>query len=98
MSIVLVVRLTAQLNKAEELAEVLKELAVESRQEPGCELYIRRRIPRTPTRSFSTSSTSTRRRSTRTPRATISSGSRSASFFAARRPARAHLLSDDLEV
>jgi len=40
MSIVLVVRMTAQLNKAEELAEVLKELAVESRQEPGCELYI----------------------------------------------------------
>jgi quinol monooxygenase YgiN len=40
MSIVLVVRLTAQLNKADELAQVLRELATASRQEPGCEHYI----------------------------------------------------------
>ena len=40
MSLVLVVRMTAQLDKADELAQVLRELADASRQEPGCELYI----------------------------------------------------------
>jgi quinol monooxygenase YgiN len=40
LSLVLVVRLTALEGKENELAAALRELAQESRQEPGCELYI----------------------------------------------------------
>jgi quinol monooxygenase YgiN len=51
MSFVLVVRMQAKEGQEEEAAEVMRELARETRQEPGCELYIPSRDPEDP-RSF----------------------------------------------
>lgn len=51
MSLVLVVRLTAQEGKEDELVALLRELAEASRQEPGCEQYIPTQDPENP-RSF----------------------------------------------
>ena len=49
--LVLVVRMTAQEGKEDELARRLRELADATRQEPGCELYIPTQDPDNP-RSF----------------------------------------------
>ena len=45
MSFVLVVRMKAKPGNEERAAELMKELAVETNREPGCELYIPCRDP-----------------------------------------------------
>ena len=51
MSFVLVVRMTAAEGREGEALEVMRELAEESRKEPGCELYLPVRDPEN-SRSF----------------------------------------------
>lgn len=48
MSFVLVVRMTAAEGREEEALEVMRELAEESRKEPGCERYLPVRDPDNP--------------------------------------------------
>jgi quinol monooxygenase YgiN len=49
MSFVLVVRLKAKADEVERAVELMRELADETRKEPGCELYIPAQDPEDPT-------------------------------------------------
>ena len=48
MSFVLVVRMKAKAGNEERAVELMRELAAETRQEPGCELYVPCRDPENP--------------------------------------------------
>src|SRR5205085_7780799 len=48
MSLVLLVRLKAKAGQEERVADLMRELATETRKEPGCELYIACRDPEDP--------------------------------------------------